>query len=163
MQKGKAEDLVVHEVPCKWVLFKVPTIPMMSDSEEDLDDFPMRSTEHTSENGAFRAESTDQWTATSGITTKIPRLFNGLTSRFKYEELIDDWLDLTMLEAGKRGLALKDRLIADAAMYKGLLDRESVRAEEVFQRYVETPLHQRSSECFPLEILSIYPSKRRKH
>ena len=29
------------------------------------------------------------------------------TSWLKYEELIDDWLDLTVLEAGKRGPALK--------------------------------------------------------
>ena len=34
---------------------------------------------------------------------------------------MDDWLDLTMLEAGKRRPALKNRLVGDAAMYKGLL------------------------------------------
>ena len=52
----------------------------------------------------------------------------GQTSWSKYEELIDDWLDLT-LEAGKRGPALKNRLVGDAAMYKGLLDREALRSE----------------------------------
>ena len=29
----------MHEVPFEWVSFKVPTILMMSDCREDLDDF----------------------------------------------------------------------------------------------------------------------------
>ena len=43
-----------------------------------------------------------------------------------------------------------------------LFNQESLsnRRSQVFQRYVETPL-QRSSECVLLEILTIYPSKRR--
>ena len=76
---------------------------MMSDHEEDLDDFPMENKDRAAESlvGAYRAESTDQWTAGSGITTKIPPLFEGSTSWFKYEELIDDWLDLPVLEKQK--------------------------------------------------------------
>ena len=102
---------------------------MMSDYEEDLDDFPILLTENTTEKaeslvGAYRAESTDQWTAASGITTKMPPLFNGLTSGFKYEEQIDDWLDLTVFEVSKRGRALKNRLVGHAEMHKGLLDRD---------------------------------------
>ena len=85
------EDLVGYKVPCKWVLFKVPTIPMMSDYEEDLDDFPTFSAENTDRPaelkvGAYRAETTDQRTAAKGITTKIPPLFDGSTSWFKKEE-----------------------------------------------------------------------------
>ena len=81
----------------------IPTLPMMSDYEEDLDDFPVENINRPAESmvGAFRAESTDQWTAGSGITAKIPPLFDGSSSWFEYEELIDDWLDLTVLEAGK--------------------------------------------------------------
>ena len=95
----------------------------MSDCEEDLDDFPTETLNKLAEAmvGTFRAESTHQWTAASGITTKIPPLHDGLTSWFKYEELIDDWLDLTVLEAGKRGPALKNRPVGDAEKYKGLL------------------------------------------
>ena len=48
--------------------------------------------------GAHRAESTDLYTAGSGITSKTPPLFDGSTSWFKYEELIDDCLHLTVLE-----------------------------------------------------------------
>ena len=74
----------------------------MSDREEDLDDFPAGNRDRSSESlvGAYRAESTDQWTLGSGITAKIPPLFDGPTSWFRYEELIDDWLDFTVLEAG---------------------------------------------------------------
>ena len=105
----------------------------MSDYEADFDDFPTFSVEHihrTAEAmvGAYRAESTDQWTGASGITTKTRPLFDGSTSWFKDEELIDDWLDLTVLESGKRGPALKNRLSGDAAMYQKLLDRELLRA-----------------------------------
>ena len=86
---------------------------------------------------------------------KIPPLFDGSTSWFKYEELIDDWLDLTVLEAVKRGPALKNRHVGDAEMHKGLLNRDSLRAEDgvkYFTDTFETPFHQRSSDCFPLEI-----------
>ena len=40
---------------------------------------------------------------TVGLLAKIPPLFDGSASWLKYEELIDDWLDLTQLEAGNRG------------------------------------------------------------
>ena len=95
----------MDKVPLNEFCFKVSTIPMMSDYEEDLGDFPTFSTEHIpagSMVGAYRAESTDPWTAAGGISTKIPPLFDVSTSWFKYEELIDDWLDLTVLEPGKR-------------------------------------------------------------
>ena len=98
----------------------IPTISMMSDYGEDLDDFPVENSEKPAESfvGAYRAESTDQWIAGSGITTKIPPLFDGSTSWFKCEELIDDWLEL------------KNRLVGDAEIYKGLLDREPLRAAD---------------------------------
>ena len=76
----------------------------MSDHEEDLGAFPTylrKNIPAESLVGAYPTESTDQWTAAGGISVKIPPLFDGLTSWFKCEELIDDWLDLTVLEAGK--------------------------------------------------------------
>ena len=88
---------------------------------------------------AYRAKSTYQWTAGTGIRTKIPPLVNGPTSWFKYELLIDDWLDLTVLEAEKRGPALKNRLVGDAEMYKGLLDRESLRTADGFKYFTSSP------------------------
>ena len=92
----------------------------MSDYEEDLDDFLAVNRDRVAETlvGTYRAKSTDQWTAKSWITTKIPPLFDGSTSWFKYEKLIDDCLDLTVLEAEKRAPALKTRLVGDAEMHK---------------------------------------------
>ena len=57
--------------------------------------------------GAYRAEFT--WTASSGTTVKVPPLFDGPTSWFKYEELLDDWLDLTQLEAGKTWTSIEEQ------------------------------------------------------
>ena len=37
---------------------------------------------------------------------------------------MDDWLDLAVLRAEKRGPARKNRLVGDAEMYTGLLGRE---------------------------------------
>ena len=67
-----------------------------------------------------------------------PPLFDGPTSWFKYEELIDYWLDLTVLEREKRGPALKNRLVGDAEMHKGLLDRESLRTADGVKYFRET-------------------------
>ena len=99
----------------------------MNDYEEDLDDFHTENSNTRAEFmiRAIRAQSTDEWKAASGVTTKIPPLFDVSTSWFKYEELIDH----TVLEAGKRGPALKNRLIGVAEKYKGLLNRESVKAD----------------------------------
>ena len=77
----------------------------MSDYDEDFVDFPSENTDKLAEClvGAYRAESTYQRTAKSEITPH----FDGSTSWFNYEELIDDWLDLAVLEAAIRGSALK--------------------------------------------------------
>ena len=112
----------------------------MSDCEEDLDDILTENLNKRAEStvGAFRAESTDQWTATSGITSKNPPLFDGSTSWFKCEELIDDCLDLTVLEESKRGPALKNRLVGDTEMHKGLLNRKSLRADDGVKYFRDT-------------------------
>ena len=47
---------------------------------------------------SHRPVVSSQW----NYSKKNPPLFDGSTSWFKYEELMDDWLDLTQLEAGKR-------------------------------------------------------------
>ena len=80
---------------------------------------------------AHRAESTDLKTARSGFTAKIPPWF-------KYEELIDDWLDLTVLEETKRGPALENRLVGDTELCKGLLNRESLRAADGVKYFRDT-------------------------
>ena len=73
----------------------------MSDYEEDSHDVQSFSnlSSANSLGGAYRAEATDQWSTVSGVTVKIPPLLDGSASWFKYEELIDDWMNLTQLEA----------------------------------------------------------------
>ena len=119
------------------------TILMMSDDDEEFDDFPTFSAENISKQadsmvGAYHAKSTDQWTAATGITAKIPPLFDGPTPWFRYAELIDDWLNLTVLEARKRRAALKNRLVGDAEMHKELLNRESLKAEDGVKYFQDT-------------------------
>ena len=56
-------------------------------------------------------------------TPKIPPSFDGRSSWFSYEEAIDDWVDITILDQEKQGPSLKNRLVGDAAVYKPLLGR----------------------------------------
>ena len=62
--------------------------------EEDLDDFSVENKDRPAESlvRAHRAESTDEWTAGSGITTKIQPLFGGSTSWFTDDELMTGWI-----------------------------------------------------------------------
>jgi hypothetical protein len=57
-----------------------------------------------------------------------------------YEEAIDDWCDITELDANKRGPALRNRLEVDAAVYKSLLDRELLRDPESGVAYFKREL-----------------------
>ena len=61
------------------------------------------------------------------VSTKVPPSFDGRSSWFAYEEAIDDWCDVTELDAEKRGPALRNRLEGDASVYRTLLDRELLR------------------------------------
>ena len=95
---------------------------------------------------------------------KSNHFLDGSTSRFKYEDIIDDWLDLTVLGTSKRGPALKNRLFGDAEMYQGVLNRESLRVEDgvkYFRDKLSQPFCERGSKCFPLEISLFYSSKKR--
>ena len=88
---------------------------------------------------------------------KFHHSLNESSSWFNYEELVDDRLDLTVLEAGKRGPPSKNRQVGDAEMNKVLRNRKSLRAENGVMCFKDTlipPLHQRSSECYPLETIN---------
>ena len=60
------------------------------------------------------------------MTTKIPPSYDGSKSWFAFEELIDDWCDVTEIDPAKRGPALRNALQGDASVYKNLLDREKL-------------------------------------
>ena len=55
------------------------------------------------------------------MTAKQPPSYDGKVSWFRYEELMDDWVTITTVEAPKRGPVLKSRLTGDAYMYKAVL------------------------------------------
>ena len=88
----------------------------MREDEDVLDDFPVRDPISPAWYmvGAYRAEHTKDWSAINEITPKFPPSYNGTTSSFKYEELIEVWLGVTVLDASKQRPALKNRLHGNA-------------------------------------------------
>lgn len=75
---------------------------------------------------AFAAQTPD---VSAGIrmTPKIPPAFDGTTSWFEFEDLIDDWLGITTLTAEKHGPSLKNTLHGQASFYKHMLNNETLR------------------------------------
>ena len=67
---------------------------------------------------------------TTQVTTKVPPSYDGKTSWFSYEDAIDDWCDITELEDEKRRPALRNRLEGEAAVYKRVLDRDALKAND---------------------------------
>ena len=57
-----------------------------------------------------------------GMTAKLPPMFDGRVSWFRYEEAVDDWCTITTTERTKWGPLLKSRLTGDALMYRELLE-----------------------------------------
>ena len=63
------------------------------------------------------------------MTPKIPPSFDGQSSWFEFEDLIDDWVNITTLSAEKLGPSLKNALTGNAEYYKNMLDNEQLRHE----------------------------------
>ena len=61
------------------------------------------------------------------MTPKVPLQFDGQSSWFEYEDLIDDWLGITTLDADKHGPSLKNALVGSASFYKSMLDNALLR------------------------------------
>ena len=61
------------------------------------------------------------------MTPKVPAQFDGQSSWFEYEDLIDDWLGITTLDADKHGPSLKKALVGSASFYKPMLDNALLR------------------------------------
>ena len=86
--------------------------------------------EYDDEDHAEDSYKTEELPAGSLFTTKIAPAFNGRTSWFAYEELIEEFLDVTILDGEKIGPALRSRLIGDAAVYKPLFDRDLLKVND---------------------------------
>ena len=99
---------------------------------------------------------------TTQVTTKVPPGFDGKPSWFAFEDAIDDWCDITELEAEKWGPALRNRLEGgEASVFKRLLDREELRQPngrgvEHFKRTQRPTFCERSSDSFPLQVHEIH-------
>ena len=89
-----------------------------------------------------QGELPGHWNLKATSTTKIPPQFNGKSSWFAYEEAIDDWCDITELDAHKRGPALRNNLVEYAATYKPYLDRERLIDPEHGVSYFKKTLRQ---------------------
>ncbi len=63
------------------------------------------------------------------MSAKVAPSYNGNTSWFQYEELIDEWCDLTTIEASKRGPNLKCRLFGEAQFLKALLEGNRLKGD----------------------------------
>ena len=58
---------------------------------------------------------------------KVPPQFDGQSSWFECEDLTDDWLGITTLDADKHGPSLKNALVGAASFYKSMLDNALLR------------------------------------
>ena len=61
------------------------------------------------------------------MTPKIPPTFDGQSSWFEFEDLIDDWLGITTLTPEKHGPSLKNALTGSAEFYRSMLDNQRLR------------------------------------
>ena len=74
------------------------------------------------------------------MTAKQPPLYDGKVSWFRYEELVDDWVTITTVEAPKRGPLLKSRLTGDAYMYKAVLQNDLLQDPDEGVNYFKNTL-----------------------
>ena len=73
------------------------------------------------------------------MTAKQPS-YDGKVSWFRYEELVDDWVTITTVEAPKRGPLLKSRLTGDAYMYKAVLQNDLLQDPDEGVNYFKNTL-----------------------
>ena len=74
---------------------------------------------------------------TQQMTTKVVPAYDGMISFFAFEDAIDDWCDITELEAERRGPALRNRVEGDAPQYQRLLDRELLKDHVEGANYIK--------------------------
>ena len=88
------------------------------------------------------------------VTTKVPPSYDGRSSWFAYEDAIDDWCDITELDADKRGPALRNRLEGEASGQRS--PEGSYQRSEVLQELPAAALREGSSERFSLPLPAVH-------
>ena len=98
------------------------------------------------------------------MSAKVAPSYNGNTSWFQYEELIDEWCDLTTIEASKRGPNLKSRLFGEAQFLKALLEGNRLKDEETGVQYFKDTLRpnfiKNKEHVFLWRFLKLFSFKR---
>ena len=79
-----------------------------------------------------RSHGFTEETLNLSMTAKQPPSYDGKVSWLRYEELVDDWVTFTTIQASKGGLP-KSRLTGEAHMYKAVLQLRSRRRSQLFQ------------------------------
>ena len=93
--------------------------------EEDNDQQP---TGHPG--GMALAVGRDYHSTAVRMTPMVPPAFDGQTSWFEFENLIDDWLGITTLTPERVGPSLKNALVGSAEFYKNMLNNADLRNPE---------------------------------
>ena len=105
----------------------------LSEATDPEDAFAAQGTRHRQQHGRSSSSTYRTYEAqpSAGVkmTPKIPPSFDGQSSWFEFEDLIDDWVNITTLSAEKLGPSLKNALTGNAEYYKKMLDNEQLRHE----------------------------------
>ena len=74
------------------------------------------------------------------MTPKVPPTFDGQSSWFQFEDLIDDWMGITTLTPERLGPSLKNALVGAAEFYKNMLNNADLRHPENGVRHFKDTL-----------------------
>ena len=85
----------------------------------DSDDEYHPQTHHTFASGEYEALAR----GALKFTSKLAPAFDGVSSWFQFEDLVEEWLDITTLDEEKRAPCLRSRLTGAALTWKPHLDR----------------------------------------
>ena len=86
---------------------------------------------------SFPAHSTPTMVhAAHPVTTEVPPGYDGTTNWFRYADAVEEWCDLTKVEARRRGPAVAARLTGRAEIYKERLDRDRLKDPETGVDYL---------------------------
>ena len=109
-----------------WIVQWLASLQRTFEPGEGEDDYLLHGSESYATNHRHLQEL-HRLSAFQQVTTKVPPSYDGRSSWFAYEDAIDDWRDITELDADKRGPALRNRLEGEAAIHKRLLDRDRLK------------------------------------
>ena len=90
------------------------------------------------------------------MTAKQPPSYDGKVSWFRYEELVDDWVTITTVEAAKRGPLLKSRLTGDAYMYKAVLQNDPLQGVNYFKNTLKKYFLKGATNVYLYRLLSFF-------